>query len=715
MGMQDLVNGVKFTSAAFVFCVGLVACTPPATQSDNPEVNIPLAAEVLLRSIDTTSVKISPDGQTLAFLKRDGERANIWLSDINQLDVSRPLITNKGRGVRSYEWANDGRSLVYMSGANGALGTGNTGGDNFVLYRLDVGTGESFALTEKLDGRAKYQLSKAKPDTVFISPSNRGKRARTILTTKISTGEVTEITNNDGHAPVYADANMEGRFSTHWREKLGYDIFTRATDGTWKTALEIDFADRLNFKFFGMSADGHTAYLTHTKNRDRGALVALDVETGNEVELAHQNDAMIVDVMTNQNTGVPMAYKSEHLRSQWTALDTAYKSDFKRLQKFNDGNLVIESRSADDDVWVVSYVSPTALRSYYLYKRGDVPQPLFADENDQKDVKLAPTYPVSTRTHDGLDVTGYLTLPLGSDANHDGIPDKALPTIVWVHGGPWGRTDYAYDTWAQWVASRGYAALNVNFRGSTGFGKKHITSHYGEWGGEMTRDVLTLIDWAVKQGISDSEKLAVAGESYGGYGTLSLITAAPDKFKCAVTSAALSDLGMYVDTLVAYTGRFPEADLNARHLTRLDRERMQFGADERTEAGRAHLAARSPITKVDRIKTPLLMFHMVRDQGVVIKHTEQIVEGLEGRDVPVTFLTFADEGHIIRKRNNQLSFYPVVDAFLAPCLGGASYSVTQEDISHGTLALRTGGEHVAGLQGAFEQKEMIREKTNETP
>lgn len=719
MDTKNLKSGLHIAGITLLSCLLNSACSqlqiPASTSSYSAATTAaPASAKALYTNIDKTDVFLSPNGKSITFLKRSGNTANIWLANTLNPDAAKPLISTPGRSVFNYLWTVGGQSILYMSGPNRELNTSNSAGDDYILYRLDLLSGESFALTKKLDRRARYRISELKPNEVFISPSTRGERPRSMLNINILTGKTSESNANAGYAPVYADDQLQGRISTHWRSKLGYDVFRRGVNkpgngtgnGQWIKTLQLDFSERLGFKIFGFSSNGKFAYLTHTQNRDLGALIALNLDNGTQREIAHENKAMIVEILQDNDSGQPIAYRSEQQLSQWHVLDPNYRQDFNILQNFGQRELRIENRSEDDTTWIVSYTSDAALRNYYIYNRGTQPQFIFS--NSSSIPNLAPIYPVATISEDGYEITGYLTLPPDSDTKHNGIPEQPLPTVVWVHGGPWGRLSFQYDPWAQWLAARGYAALNVNFRGSTGFGKKFIEAHRAEWGSEMKNDVLAMVDWAIKSGISDPKKLAISGESYGGYATLNLITDAPDKFSCAVTTAAISDLPLFLDTLTALSDSFsrklPNAlsDMQKRHLAALDRERMLLGGDERTDAGRAFLASRSPIHKVQNIKTPLLMFHMTPDTVVIPRQTEQVVEALRDSDVPLTYLDYSDEGHIITKLENRVAFFAVLDAFLAPCLGGTPSTIKREEINRSSLTLRSGGEHILGLKQAFQ-------------
>lgn len=671
------------------------ASLPAAAQAPTP-----LPADVLFGPADVSEVSISPDGTTVAYLAAQDGRANIWLRRIDG-GAPRALIAEPGRGVFSYAWSKTGERIVYLSGPRTELDTRNVAGPDYVLYSAAVAGGPSTALSQRLDARVLYQLGARRVGEVFLSPSPRGPRPRVAQRFDLSTGAQTGTADNSGLAPVYADEALEPRLATRSAERGGLELLSRA-NGAWRSILQLSFAERILYRFYGFSSDSGTAYLVHTRDADMGALVALDLDTGAQRAIARNPRAMIANVLLAGSGNAPFAYKTEHLRTAWTVLDPAFREDFAVLSRFDRGDLDVVSMSADASVWVVSYQSDIAPKRYFLYRRGGgAPAPLFAESEARMALAYASTRPVSTRSGDGLEITGYLTLPRGADRNGDGRPEHALPTIVYLHGGPWGRTSWEFDAWAQYWASRGYAALNVNFRGSTGFGKRFVEAHYGEWGGAMERDTVALVRWAIAQRIADPERIAVTGLSHGGYATLSLLSNEPSLARCGVTMSALSDLNLFFETLNSVRPTLTDAEDIAEFEYRAARERMQFGADERTPEGRAFLASRSPITKTDHIRAPLLMSVGMRDAGVVPAHSERLAQALAARGAPVTLLAFAEEGHVITGRQSWRAFLASADAFLGRCMGVRDAPVTVAAVSGARLSAPVGAERVPGLAAAL--------------
>ncbi|MCH8166145.1 MAG: S9 family peptidase, partial [Planctomycetes bacterium] len=303
---------------------------------------------------------------------------------------------------------------------------------------------------------------------------------------------------------------------------------------------------------------------------------------------------------------------------------------------------------------------------------------------------LAPMDSEVIRARDRLKLVSYYTLPVGSDADGDGRPEQPLPMVLWVHGGPWWRDFWGYDPVHQWLANRGYAVLSVNFRGSTGFGKKFINAANMEWGGRMQLDLLDGVRWAVKKKIADPQKVAIMGGSYGGYATLVGMTFTPETFACGVDIVGPSNLVTFMETMPPYWEPFVEL-----WATRV--------GDHRTPEGRSFLAQRSPLTFADRIARPLLIGHGANDPRVKQAESDQIVEIMQEQNIPVTYVLYPDEGHGFARPENRLSFFAVAEAFLAEHLGGR-YEPIGDDFEGSSISVPVGADQIPGLREARPSK-----------
>jgi dipeptidyl aminopeptidase/acylaminoacyl peptidase len=294
---------------------------------------------------------------------------------------------------------------------------------------------------------------------------------------------------------------------------------------------------------------------------------------------------------------------------------------------------------------------------------------------------------VEITARDGLTLVSYLTLPVGSDPDGDCKPDKPLPMVLNVHGGPWHRDSYGYDPESVWLANRGYATLQVNFRGSTGFGKDFINKADKEWGRKMHDDLIDSVDWAIKNGIANRDKVAIYGGSYGGYATLWGVTNTPDRFACGVALVAPSNLNTLLSSIPPYWESFKE-------------QMFRRVGDPRTDAGKALLNERSPLKYVQNISRPLLIGQGANDPRVKQAEADQIVAAMQAKKIPVTYVLYPDEGHGFARPANRTSFYAVAEAFLSQCLGGR-FEAVGNDFKESTIQVPKGTEFVPGLKNAL--------------
>jgi len=331
---------------------------------------------------------------------------------------------------------------------------------------------------------------------------------------------------------------------------------------------------------------------------------------------------------------------------------------------------------------------PKAPAVAYLYDRkaGTLTK-LFDQRPKLNSAPLVPMQALELKARDGLTLVSYLSLPPGSDTNNDGRPEKPVPLVLNVHGGPWARDDYGFHPEHQWLANRGYAVLSVNYRGSTGFGKGFINASNKEWAGKMHDDLLDAVQWAVNQKITTADKVAIYGGSYGGYATLVGMTFTPDTFACGVDIVGPSNLNTLLASIPPYWKSFFE-----EFTTRV--------GDPRTEEGKKLLAERSPLTRVAAIKKPLLIAQGANDPRVKQAEADQIVKAMKDKNLPVTYVLYPEEGHGFGRPTNRTSFYAIAEGFLSQCLGGR-YEPIGNDFKGANLKVLEGAANVPGLADAL--------------
>jgi dipeptidyl aminopeptidase/acylaminoacyl peptidase len=371
-------------------------------------------------------------------------------------------------------------------------------------------------------------------------------------------------------------------------------------------------------------------------------------------------------------------------RADWKVLDASIEADFDTLREVSPGDFSIVSRTLDDSTWIVMYVIDNGPVRYYRYDRQQrSAQFLFSNRQDLEGLPLVRMHPVVVEARDGMKLVNYYSLPNESDRQATGKPDQPLPMVLLVHGGPWGRDEWGYSPFHQWLANRGYAVLSVNFRGSTGFGKEFINAGNLQWSKTMHDDLIDSVNWAIQAGIADPQKIAIMGGSYGGYATLVGLTFTPEVFACGVDIVGPSNLITLLETIPPYWQPILEL-----FTTRV--------GDYRTEEGRALLTESSPLTHVNRIQRPLLIGQGANDPRVKQSESDQIVNAMREKSIPVTYVVYPDEGHGFARPENRLSFFAIAEAFLSRCLDGR-YEPVGTDFEGSSLEIVYGAEEVPGL------------------
>jgi dipeptidyl aminopeptidase/acylaminoacyl peptidase len=416
--------------------------------------------------------------------------------------------------------------------------------------------------------------------------------------------------------------------------------------------------------------------------------VAYDTVENRFETLAEDARADLDGVIMHPTEKRPQAAAFNYDRKHWQILDDSIKADLDFLASVEPGEIEIVSRTDDDQHWIVAYVMDNSPLRYYRYDRAARKvHVLFSNRKELEGKPLAKMQPVIIKSRDGLDLVSYLTLPVGSDGNNNGRPDKPLAMILFVHGGPWGRDVWGYDPYHQWMSNRGYAILSVNFRASTGLGKAFTNAGNMEWGAAMHDDLLDAVDWAIKEGIADPKAIAIMGGSYGGYATLAGLTFTPDVFACGVDIVGPSNIVTLLETIPPYWA--PMLEMLTSRV-----------GDHRTEEGRAFLKSRSPLTHADRIRKPLLIGQGANDPRVKQAESDQIVQAMQAKNIPVTYVLYPDEGHGFARPENNMSFSAVAEAFLAGVLEGR-FEPIGDDFAGSSISVPTGAEQVSGLNAAL--------------
>ncbi len=629
-----------------------------------------------------TAGRLSPDGRWLSWMAPKAGVLNVWVAPLDAPDKARVLTDEAKRPVAGYFWSQDSSMILYA--------TDNGGDENFQLFGVDVATGARRPLTHFEKTRVGVLgVSHDVPDRVLIQANNRDPRLFDVLSLDLKTGAVTPVFQNDaGYAGYLADNALNVRMALRQRPDGQLEIF-RVVDGKAeaKPFETIPFEDSQTTSPAGFTRDGKTLYWIDSRGRDTAALYAQDVATGAKTLLGEDPRADIGGALGDPQSGRVQAYSVNYLKPDWRVLDPAIKPDLDLLRARFGDDFGVGSRTWADDKWVVGVAGPTHPAEAWLYDRKTKALTrLYVGRPELEGVALAPMIPLELKARDGLTLVSYLTLPPGADPKRTGRPSHPLPMVLVVHGGPWARDGYGYDTLHQWLASRGYAVLSVNFRGSTGLGKHFIAAADHEWGAKMQDDLLDAEAWAVKQGIAQPGKVAILGGSYGGYATLAALAFTPEAFACGVDLAGPSNLNTLLATVPPYW--LPQIALFHKRM-----------GDPSTPEGVALLKARSPVFAASNIKRPLLIGQGNNDPRVKQAEADQIVAAMKANGIPVTYLLAADEGHGFQRPEDNLAFFGVAEQFLAKCLGGRAEPLG-DVMKPSAIHVETGGELIAGLAAA---------------
>jgi dipeptidyl aminopeptidase/acylaminoacyl peptidase len=599
--------------------------------------------KVLFGNPDKTNPQISPEGTHMAYLAPVNNVLNVWVGTIGS-DYYQPVTRDEERGVRFYFWAQDNKHIMYIQDVGG--------NENWRLYATSLQTRETRDLTPfenvqvQIIGRDKHF-----PNELLIGMNKENPQVHDVYHLDLSTGDLTLVAKNPGNIMNWVtDAHFKVRAALAALSDGGTELLVRADEHSdWRKLVTWDADDSLTSGPIGFTLDGQAIFLQDSRNVNAGRLVKLDIATGHMMVIAEDPHYDVGNAMIHPDTHEVQAVAFNRDRTEWVVIDESIKMDFETIGGIHRGDSFVISRDNADTTWVIAFTVDNGPVPFYAYERKSRKATLLFDNQPAlNEYTLATMEPISFVSRDGLTIHGYLTLPQ--------VEQKTgLPMVLNVHGGPWGRDEWGYRPDAQWFANRGYACLQVNFRGSTGYGKDFVNAGDREWGRKMHYDLVDAVQWAIEQGIADPKKVAIFGGSYGGYAALVGATFTPNLFCCAVDIVGPSNLNTLIRTIPPYWSTF---------LATFHKRVGNPGTEE------AFLNSRSPLFKVDQIKIPILIGQGANDPRVKQAESEQIVEAMKRKGIEYEYMLFPDEGHGFAKPENRLTFFAAAEKFLAKHLGG---------------------------------------------
>jgi dipeptidyl aminopeptidase/acylaminoacyl peptidase len=586
----------------------------------------------------------SPDGTWIAFLAPWKEALNIHLQSSGEEQVRR-LTGDSRRGIRFYQWQPDNAHILYLQD--------DDGDENYHLYQVNIHTGETRDLTPAPGIRAEILANNPYfPDEILIAMNMVNPQYFDVYRMNLRDGTKNLAAANPGDVFRWvADNNLTVRVAQAFTSDGHLEIRVKQDALAPWEVLDRWHIDDLygNSGVMGFTEDNKSIYCISSAGASTARLLEVEIASGKTKVLAEDGRLDINDAITHPLTHAIVAAQFFHCRSEWRIIDDSLEKDFSVLKETLENDFTLCSSTSSFQQWIIRHEKDRQPAAFYTYDRvmGELSFLAYSFPSLEK-FQLSETKPFSCSARDGMELHGYLTLPPCAGADR-------MPFVVFVHGGPWGRDYWGYDPEVQWLASRGYGVLQINFRGSTGFGRNYFNAGNREWGGKMHTDILDGKNWAIRQGFADPARIAVLGMSYGGYEVLSALAFTPDEFRCGVDIFGPSNLISLLDSIPLYM-----TPLKAKY-----RHRMGD-----IEQDRELLISRSPLFKAGDIKAPLLIAQGSRDVRVKKKESDQIVAALKEKGKIVEYIEFRNEGHGFFNPANRLNLYRAIEEFFEKYLLG---------------------------------------------
>ncbi|TLU65702.1 S9 family peptidase [Thalassotalea litorea] len=644
------------------------------TQVSAPEL---IDRKVLFGNPSRFQGRISPDGEMMSFRAPLNGVMNVFVGKLGDFDSVKPVTHDSGRGIPVHFWSKDGQYVMYTQDKDGD--------ENWHLYAVDLKTGDTKNLTPYENTRANViAQSKSKPGVVIVGLNDRDPKWHDAYSVDMASGERTLLADATGLGAIIVDNNLDVRLAMKPLADGSYQILQKEGAG-WREIFSIPFTDTLTTNIVGFDNDNMGIYMLDSRDRNTSVLVHLNLDSMEKTVIASDDNVDIGAVLFDPDSHKPIAYAIDKIRPIWYAIDSDMEGTISKLNDQLSGGSQVLAQTLDNRYWTVYTDESDESPVYKVFdtKTGELSE-MFVTNPDLEGLPLVKMHGAVIKSRDNMDLVSYYTLPLESDPDQDGKADKPVPMVLLVHGGPWGRDAYGYRGDIQWLANRGYAVLQVNFRASTGFGKDFVNAGNGEWAGAMHDDLIDAKRWAVSQGITEKDTVAIMGGSYGGYATLVGLTYTPDEFTCGVDIVGPSNLQTLLESIPPYWESFKQTFYRAI-------------GDPSSEEGKALLADRSPLFKVDDINKPLLIAQGANDPRVKQAESDQIVEAMKAKNIPVTYVLYPDEGHGFAKPENNLSFYAVAESFLASCNGGRAQP-QGDAFANSSIQIPHGLEYVSGIK-----------------
>ncbi len=605
--------------------------------------------EALFSNPKHQNPQLSPDGKRLAYLSpHDNGNQAIWVREFKS-HRSNPVTPKNMHHIKHYFWL-DATNLGYLQD--------NQGDENQHVWKIDINTGTLTDLTPFQGVKAVNPIvTKA---SLLVGLNRRTPQVFDMYRIDIQTGSIRLDTQNPGDVihllgnEWIADHNGVIRAHRAFNMQDGSGVI-RVRDSEkdpWRTLMHIP-PGNIEDGIVSFAPGGQSLYVLSSIENDTNKLLEIDLSSKKILKIIDNDKRCNLwahNLLVHPTQHHIQAVLHDYLKPVWHILDPNLEKDFKLLNTPGEGTLKIISRDRKDSIWIVAYERPDKPTAYYQYdKKHQNKQFLFFDRPELTATTMASMKPLVIQARDGLKLPCYLTLPVGVEASN-------LPMVLYVHGGPTARDHWKFDPFVQMLANRGYAVLQVNFRGSVGYGKKYRLAGNGTIGvGAMQHDLTDAVKWAINNQIADAKRIAITGSSYGGYATLAGLAFTPDLYACGVESVGPSNIGSFLKSIPPYWGPLKNLIVEI------------FGdAENNADYNRAV----SPIFHVDKIKAPLLIAQGKNDPRCPQQESDRMVQALRKAGRKVDYIVYTNEGHSLSRSENRLDYFARVDEFLAGCLKG---------------------------------------------
>jgi len=606
-------------------------------RTDIPEIPV----EDFFKNPEMASFQISPDGKYYSYRAPWQNRMNIFVKEVGSDEATR-VTEQTDRDIQGYFWANENR-IVYLKDDNGD--------ENFYLVAVDPDGSELTPLT-KIEGVRTQVIDDLEEDKdhMIIGLNQRNPQVFDPYRLNINTGDMEMIMENPGNITSWmTDHDGKLRVASTSDGVNTSLLYRESEDAPFETVLTTNFKETLSPTFF--TFDNEKLYAVSNLNRDKAAIVVFDPKTGKETEVLFEDDEFDVDGLSYSRKDKKLTVASyTGIKQELHFFDEEYEKIYEKLQaEFPGMEIYLTSTTDEEDKFIVRTYGDKSLGDYHLYDRksGEItyigdPSPWINEDH------MASMNPITYQSRDGLTIHGYLTLPAGysmDDASN-------LPVVVNPHGGPWARDTWGFNPEVQFMANRGYAVLQMNFRGSVGYGKEFWEASFREWGKKMQDDITDGVNWLVEKGIADKDRVAIYGGSYGGYATLAGMAFTPELYACGIDYVGVSNLFTFMNTIPPYWEPFKQM-------------MYEMVGDPEDEQDSLMLRSASPVFHADKIQAPLFIAQGAQDPRVNKDESDQMVAAMRERGVEVEYLVKDNEGHGFRNEENRFEFYRAMEKFLA--------------------------------------------------